>query len=422
MPHDHDAYAALRNRDYRLLLAGGILSTTGGEVLAVAVSWEVYQRTGSAAALGFTGLAQFLPVLILALPAGQVADHFSRKRIVQAAQTTFALSAVGLAILSLVEGPIALVYLCLVVIGCSRAFAMPARGSLLPLIVPSEQLANAVAWSTSGFQIANVVGPALGGLMIAGLGGIAAGVYLLAAGCLLTCVLMYIPIRPRAPARSAEPRSLASLFAGVRFVWRTDLMLAAITLDLFAVLLGGATALLAIFAEDILHVGPVGFGWLRASPAIGALLMGVVMAHRPPLKQAGRTLLVVVAGFGAATIVFGLSRNFWLSFAMLALTGALDNVSVVIRHTLMQMLTPDDMRGRVAAVNAVFISSSNELGAFESGVTAHWFGPVLSVVGGGIGTILVVLAVTFRWPRLLRLGTLHSALPVTSSEPPEKPS
>jgi MFS family permease len=200
-----------------------------------------------------------------------------------------------------------------------------------------------------------------------------------------------------------------SLLEGVRFVWRTELLLAAITLDLFAVLLGGATALLPIYASDILHVGPAGLGWLRSAPALGAVFMALALAHRPPLRRAGRALLWSVAGFGAATIGFGLSRDPLLSFALLALTGALDNVSVVVRGTLMHMLTPDALRGRVAAVNSVFISSSNELGAFESGMTAEWFGPVASVVGGGVGTILVVAAAMLRWPRLLALGSLPSA-------------
>jgi MFS family permease len=296
---------------------------------------------------------------------------------------------------------------------------MAARGALLFLLVPAEHLANAVTWNSSGFQIANVAGPALGGLLIAVLDRVA-GAYLLAAGCLLVCVGLLIPISPRPAARSSEPRSLRSLLAGIRFVWSTKPMLAAITLDLFAVLLGGATALLPIYATVILRVGPHEYGWLRAAPALGALLIAVVMAHRPPLQHAGRTLLLVVAGFGGAWIVFGLSTNVWLSFVMLGLTGALDNVSVVIRGTLMQTLTPDEMRGRVAAVNAIFISSSNELGAFESGITADWFGPVASVVGGGIGTILVVLAVMLRWPQLLRLGPLHAPLPTASSASYEK--
>ncbi len=401
---EHDPYAALRNRDYRCFLGGCVLASIGAEIQAVAVGWELYQRTGSAAALGLTGLAQFLPVLLLSLPAGQAADRYSRKILLQGAMATMALASLGLAWLSFATGPVWLVYLCLLLSGCGRAFAMPARASLLPLIVPLEELPNAITWNSSGWQIANVSGPALGGIVIAG--GSIVHAYFLAAGCALTCVVLLTPIRPRLPLLVKEARSLVSLLAGLHFVWHTPLLLAAITLDLFAVLLGGATALLPIFASDILEIGPEGLGWLRAAPALGALGMALLLAHRPPLRRAGRALLLAVAGFGVATIVFGLSGNAILSFGTLALTGAFDNVSVVVRGTIMQLLTPDAMRGRVAAINAVFISSSNELGAFESGMTAALFGPVISVVGGGIGTILVVLTAMSRWPQLMRLGPL----------------
>ncbi len=406
MQRAHDPYAALRGRDYRCLLAGGVLASIGSEMVAVAIGWELVERTGSAAMLGWAGLAQFLPVLLLALPAGQIADRHSRKRIFQLAQTTMALTSVGLALLSHLEGPIGLIFACLILAGCARAFSMPARSSLVPQVVPIELLSNAVAWNSSGFQVANVTGPALGGAVLAVLDR-AAGVYWLAAACSLACVVLVMPIQPRGSDRPRGNRSLASLLAGIQFVFRTELLLAAITLDLFAVLLGGATALLPIFAKTILEIGPVGYGFLRASPAIGAVLIALVLAHRPPLRRPGLALVLSVAGFGAATVGFGLSRDPVLSFLFLGLTGALDNISVVVRGTLMQVLTPDEMRGRVAAVNSVFISSSNELGAFESGMTAEWFGPVASVVGGGIGTGLVVLLVALRWPRLTRIGPLH---------------
>jgi MFS family permease len=402
MSGGHDAYAALRLPDYRRLLFGAVLASVGGEIQAVAVGWELYQRTGSAWALGFAGLAQFLPVLLLALPAGHAADQFSRKLIFQLALATLALSSAGLAALSFWEGPIELVYLCLTLAGMGRAFSAPARQALLAHIVPPETLGNAVTWNSSGWQIANVSGPALGGLIVT-LAGHFIVAYLAAGFCSLTCIFILAPIRPRPIIRLMAPtRSLGALLAGIRFVWQTKLLLAAITLDLFAVLLGGAVALLPIFAKDILHTGPAGFGWLRAAPAMGAFLMAIILAHRPPLRRPGLALLVAVAGFGGATIGFGLSQNYLFSFVMLVLTGALDNISVVVRGTLMQALTPDDMRGRVAAVNSVFISSSNELGAFESGATAALFGPVISVVGGGIGTLLVVLLAAIIWPRLYR--------------------
>jgi MFS family permease len=375
-------------------------------MLSVAVGWELYQRTESATALGLVGLVQFLPVFFLSLPAGHAADRYSRKRVYLLALGLMALASAALAVLSFVQGPVPLVFVCLFLVGVSRSFSAPARWSLVPQLIPRAVLANAVTWNSSGWQTASVVGPALGGLVIAAAGE-AGGAYAAAALVPLICAGLLAPVRPRAESRPAESVSLASLLAGLRFVWRTKLILATITLDLFAVLLGGATALLPIFARDILEVGPVGLGWLRAAPSLGALAMALILAHRPPLRRAGRTLLWSVAGFGAATVVFGLSENFALSFAMLALTGALDNVSVVVRGTLVQVLTPDSMRGRVSAVTAVFIGSSNELGAFESGVTADWFGPVWSVVGGGVGTVLVVLAVMLTWPQVLGLGSLR---------------
>jgi MFS family permease len=416
MPRAHDPYAALRHRDYRLLLAAGVLASVGGEIQATAVGWEIYQRTHSAASLGFVGLAQFLPVLLLALPAGHAADRHSRRVLFQLSQAAAGLASLGLATLSFWQGPVPLVFACLVLAGIARAFSSPNRSSLLPQVVPPAALGNAVTWNSSGWQFANVTGPAVAGAMLALAGGRAAPAYVLAAFCSLACVALLTPVRPRlAGPRMAHRRSPASLLAGARFVWRTELLLAAITLDLFAVLLGGATALLPIYATDILGVGAVGLGALRAAPAVGAMAMAVWIAHRPPLCRPGLALLVAVAGFGAATIVFGFSTNFWLSLAMLALTGALDNVSVVVRGTLMQMLTPDEMLGRVAAVNSVFISSSNELGEFESGAVAALVGPVASVVAGGVGTILVVLLTALRWPRLVRLGPLHHLRPADAA-------
>jgi MFS family permease len=417
MSAEHDAYAALRHRDYRLLLSGGVLTSIANEAQAVVVGWELYERTNSEWMLGLAGLAQFLPVLLLALPAGQAADYFSRKGQLRLAVLTAALTSLSLSALSFCQGAIWLIFACLVLGGVARSFAAPARSSLLTQVVTPQALGNAVTWNSSGWQFASVVGPALGGLGLA-VTGRADVVYLLSALLSLFCVFLLGPIRPQAVDRPPPARSLASLLSGVRFVWRTELLLAAITLDLFAVLLGGATALLPVYARDILHVGPAGLGWLRTAPALGAIVMAVFMAHRPPLRHPGRSLLLAVAGFGASIIVFGLSHNFALSFLMLALSGALDNISVVVRGTLMQTLTPDDMRGRVAAVNTVFISSSNELGAFESGATAGLFGPVPSVVGGGVGTVVVVLLVLWRWPALLRLGPLHALKSAGPAPPP----
>jgi MFS family permease len=415
-PESHDPYAALRHRDYRLLLGGGVLASIGSQIQTMAVYWELDDRTHDPADIGLAGLTQFVPVLLLALPAGHVADRFTRKHVVQAAQVGMMLAGLGLAGLSLVRGPVPLIYACLFLAGTCRAFIAPARGALVPAVVPAEHLANAVTWNSSGWQLASVSGPFLSGLLIEVGGRRAVGAYLVAAGCAAACALLLMPARPRAAARPVESPSLASLLAGVRFVWRTQLLLAALTLDLFAVLLGGAMALLPLYARDILHVGPVGLGWLWAAPALGALVMALAMAHVPPLRRPGVALLLAVAGFGAATVGFGLSDDPAVSFAFLALTGAFDNVSVVVRGTLVQVLTPDDMRGRVGAVNFIFISSSNELGACESGYTANWFGAVPSVVGGGLGTILVVVGVMLLWPGLLRLGPLHRPAVVTPEE------
>lgn len=412
MAESHDAYAVLRLPDYRRLLAGNVLAGLGSEMLHVAAGWELYERTGRSGALGLVGLVQFLPVLLLSLPAGHAADRYSRKVLYAAAQGLMAASALGLATLSFLQGPIPLVYLCLLLVGVARALLAPSRASLVPLLVPGELLTSAIAWNTSGWQFASVTGPALGGLVVALAGG-AAPAYLLSATGALVCTLLIASLRTPAPVRSPKAVTLASLFAGLRFVWETKLLLAALTLDLFAVLLGGATALLPVYARDVLEVGASGLGWLRAAPSLGALAMAFLLAHRPPLRHAGRALLLSVAGFGVATVVFGLSQNVIVSFVALALTGAFDNVSVVVRHTLVQKLTPDEMRGRVSAVNLIFISSSNELGAFESGTVAELFNPVVSVVSGGLGTLLVVVLVMLRWPQVRRLGALNEVKPAS---------
>jgi MFS family permease len=402
----HDPYAALRHREYRLFLSGRILSVIGQQMLDVAIGWELYERTHAALALGLVGLVLVVPIVALALPAGHAADRWDRRRIVLVTQLALAVGSLALAWLSFSRGPVALTYLCLFAIGVALAFNRPATAALLPQLVPLADFPNAVTWNSSGFQIASVVGPALGGAVI-GIRHHAGPVYILDAMLALAFFASVWGIARREPAGPGEPVTLESLLAGLAFVRRTKVILAAITLDLFAVLFGGATMLLPIFAKDILHVGPVGFGWLRAAPSAGALLMAVVLAHRPPLRRAGRSLLWAVAGFGIATIIFGLSRSFPLSMAMLLLIGALDNVSVVVRHTLVQVRTPDAMRGRVSAVNGVFIDTSNELGGFESGATAALFGPVASVVLGGLATLLVVAVVAHLWPELREMGSLH---------------
>jgi len=401
----HDAYSSFRQSNFPKYLSGNLISTAGMQMQAVAVGWELYERTGSALALGMVGLVEVLPLIVLALPAGHVADRYSRKRVLMWSQLLFAFSSIGLAAVSLSHGPIVVLYVLLFCGGIARTFQGAAKGSLLPQVVEPSQFANAVTWNSAGWQIASVIGPALGGLLI-GLTHRAWPVYLSAAVTALAFLVLLLGIHPLVSSGAPASASLEGLLGGVKFLRRTPVLLAAITLDLFAVLLGGAVTLLPIFAKDILHVGPTGLGWLLAGPSAGAVLVALVLAHRP-FRHAGRALLLAVAGFGAATIVFGLSRSFPLSLTMLVLLGALDGISVIIRSTLVQVRTPDQLRGRVAAINSLFIGTSNELGGFESGVLASAIGPVGSVVVGGVGTIVSVAVIARVWPEIRRLGRLE---------------
>ncbi|MCV3216043.1 MFS transporter [Plectonema radiosum NIES-515] len=409
-----DAFAALRIRDYRLFVIGRLLLFTGFQIRNIAVGWELYDRTGSAMVLGGVGLVQVLPILALTLIAGHVADKYNRKHIMIVTVLLSCLSSLGLAVASYTQAPIYLVYVCLFVTGAARAFNKPASDSLMWQLIPNNLFTNAATWNSSSFQLASVFGPAIGGYAIAlnaryanaSLGS-ATRVYVIAAFITFLSFVSVTLIKKPKTILSKEPLSIKALSAGAKFVWQNQLILAAITLDLFAVLFGGATALLPIFAKDILRVGPIELGYLQAAPSIGALIMAVILVHSPPLRKAGKALLLSVIGFGVVTIIFGLSRHLTLSLLMLALSGALDNISVVIRQTLVQIRTPDYLRGRVAAINGVFISASNELGGFESGLAAALFGPVVAVVGGGIGTILVVIAVASIWSGIGKLGALH---------------
>ncbi|OUL27647.1 MFS transporter [Nostoc sp. RF31YmG] len=402
----HDPFAALRFRDYRLFTIGRVLLFTGSQMQTVAIGWELYERTNSALVLGGVGLAQVLPMIALTLITGHVADRGDRKLITLLSILLLALCSLALAVVSYTQGAIILFYTCLLVTGVARAFLKPASDALMWQLIPTTVFTNAATWNSTSFQLATVIGPALGGFAIAALGS-ATGVYVLAAVAAFFCFALTLPIKEQKTNLSKEPISLKALSAGAKFVWQNQIILAAITLDMFAVLLGGAVALLPIFAKDILHVGPVELGYLQAAPSIGALIMAVLLAHLPPLRKAGPALLWSVVGFGVVTIIFGLSRWFWLSLLMLALSGALDSISVVIRHTLVQIRTPNHLRGRVAAINSVFISASNELGGFESGLAAALFGPIVSVVGGGIGTIVVVILTAMIWPEMRKLGALH---------------
>lgn len=404
-----DAYAVFRVANYRRYFIGNLMGIVGIQMLGIAVGWEVYERTGSNMKLGYIGLAQYLPILLFTLPAGQVADRFNRKVILMLSLALTSAAAFALCWLSMNHGRVEWIYGCLFLIGFSRAFQGPARSALVMQIVPREVFQNAVAWGSNAFEIATVTGPALGGLMIAFFGK-ATWVYLVTATVALIYIVLLTGVTQPNAAEHREPITWPGFISGLKYVWSSKVITASISLDLFAVLLGGAVTLLPVYAKDILKVGPSGLGWMRAMPSIGAVIMSFVIAHRPAIRNAGRTLLLTVAGFGIATIIFGLSTQIWLSLLMLALVGAFDNISVVIRQTLVQLQTPESLRGRVSAVNSLFIGTSNELGGYESGLVAEYFGPVASVVSGGIGTLLVVGIVAGIWPQLRRYGALGTRI------------
>jgi MFS family permease len=401
----HDPYAALRQRDFRLLLTGRFITSFGNEMLSFAIGWELWLRTHQAFVLGMVGLVQVIPVILLSLPAGHVADQYNRKRIVVITEVFLALCVLGLGWLSYTQGPLYWIYALLLGIGIARAFNDPASSTLLPQTVEPELFSNAATWSTSTWQFASITGPALAGLLIGFFNNVTF-IYLFDALAALTFCVFLMLIKGRQLALAEKSATWESVTEGFKFMKNTKVILAAITLDMFAVLFGGAVALLPIYATDILKVGPQGLGIMRAAPSIGALIMAFAIAHLPPMKNAGRTLLIAVTGFGLATIVFGVSRSFFLSVAMLALLGGLDNISVVIRGTLLLTQTPDEMRGRISSVNSIFIGISNELGSFESGLAAALFGPIIAVVAGGIGTILVVLIVAKVFPEMAKLKSL----------------
>ncbi|MEI9999194.1 MAG: MFS transporter [Verrucomicrobiota bacterium] len=410
-----DPYAVLRLANYRYFVLARSFFTLAMQMQTVAVSWDIYQRLhmnpGDAAlALGLIGLVQVLPMLLLALPGGHAADRFDRKTILRSTQLLFAVCAMALLILSKHQGHVGLYYLVLGIAGCGRAFTAPAVTAFFPTLIPRDLLPNAMTWNSTIFQVTAMAGPAVGGLIVASWGPSTS--YLVNILCSGLSFLTFSLTAPSAVRTERPPVTWDSLVSGVRFVFGTRLLLGLFCLDLFAVLLGGATALLPIFANTILHVGPSGYGLMRAAPSLGAIIMAVITAHLRPWRTAGRVMLFGVAGFGVATIVFGLSKLFWLSLVALALTGMCDNISVVVRQTVMQMITPDAMRGRVSAITFLFISCSNELGELESGLTARWFGAINSVVLGGIGTVLVVFGANVIFPEIGKLRRLHELKPV----------
>ncbi|AOX99977.1 MFS transporter [Jeongeupia sp. USM3] len=393
------------HRPFLAFWSAQVMTAGGFQVLTVAIGWQMYTLTGSALDLGLTGLFEFLPRVLFMLQIGHVADKYERRLI---CALTKALQVAGA--LLLFAGSIGgwlnreTIFAVAFLLGTARAFEMPAMQALLPGIVPAPLLPTAVAAAASARQAAIIIAPAIGGFLYA-VGpdltyGLSALAYAIATG------LMFA-LPQQKPQGGAQKATLDNLLAGIRFIRSRPDILGAISLDLFAVLLGGATALLPIFAKDILHTGPWGLGLLRSAPAVGAIAMSVWLAHHPLRHRVGRTMFAAVAAFGVATIVFGVSTQFWLSLAALVVLGAADMVSMVIRGTFVQLETPDTMRGRVSAVNGLFIGASNQLGEFESGVTAALFGPMLAVVLGGVGTLAVVVVWMRLFPTLAQRDTLH---------------
>ena len=410
-----DPYAAMRFPGYRWFVSGRAFYVLALQMQTVAVSWQIYQRLKAtphqaALALGYIGLVQVVPVLLFSIPAGQVVDRFDRRLVLMGTQLVVAICSVWLLYLSLIHAPVAAFYAVLFLAGIARAFTAPAVNAYYTALVPREVLPNAATWNSTIFELTSMTGPAVGGIIVASAG--ADWCYLANLACVvLSFTLFVFAIPPWKVAIERTRMTWGTLLTGVRFVFGTRLLLAMLCLDLFAVLLGGATALLPIYAHDILHGGADAYGILRAAPSVGAIAMALLTMRIKPWRHAGRTLLWAVLGFGLATLVFGLSRSFWLSILALVATGACDNVSVVIRQTLTQLITPDAMRGRVSSVSFIFVSCSNQLGEFESGGTAALLGPVGSVVLGGCGTIAVVMAARWIFPELKKVGRLTDLTP-----------
>ena len=382
------AYTAFQSRNYRLLLAANTLSHIATQMLGVVVAWDLYQTAHSPVVLGNVGLVQIIPVFLVTFAAGHYADRYDRSRIAVLTQSVAVLVGFLLAFAGSGRG-VVLIYAALFFTGAVRGFQWPVASALMPQTVPPEALTNAISWNGAGREFATVGGPAAAGLMLAAFGSEA--VYFAQAACSLTAVACFWAMRvPKVERGEQQTGGWRTMSEGIRFVWCDKVILSAISLDLLAVFFGGATALLPIFADDILHVGATGLGWLRAAPAVGAGLMSLYLAHHSHIKHAGLVLLISVAAFGLATVGFATATVVGLSFSMLFLLGLFDSVSVVLRLSLVQMRTPDALRGRVAAVNGLFIACSNQWGAVESGYAAKWLGTVPSVIWGGVATIGVV--------------------------------
>jgi len=439
-----DPYLALRDPGYRRYITGHFLSNVGRQALSAAAMWQIYQWTNSATALGLVGLVNVLPLLALALPAGALADRLDRRVIIHRSMLVSTALSVALVLVSYFHSSLpypaplraangllrslALVFerqvdpatlhfdnpalplllLILFLHAVVRVLANPARASLVPQLLPASSLNNAITWNTSLFELSTVAGPAMGGFLVA-FGGYAA-VYTLDVVFSLSLALIVVGLPVRNLQRPPAPAA-TGMMKGASFIWRREPLLAALSLDLFAVLLGGAVALLPIYADKILLVGPIGFGWLRAAPAIGAALAAIVSTHLSPFRRPGVVTLWSVAGFGVAITVFSFSTHYWLSFLALFLSGVFDNVSVVIRHTMVQLLTPDNLRGRVTAVNQVFIGCSNEISSLRAGLAAALLGPVTAAALGGLGIFAVTAFVARKWPALRQVPPLHTLQP-----------
>jgi MFS family permease len=436
-PAAESSYAVFKNADFVRYLTGRFVASLGQQMLVVAVDWELYQRTHSALPLAFVGLSLMVPMILCTIPAGHFADVFNRKKIILISTLTVALASIALALASYFSTPIFWIYIILIILGAARTFLWPASAAFVVSLVPRNQFARAVTFNSGLFQFSSVIGPPAFGAVVALTPhaeehATAWTVYALNFLASIACFALVAPIKHAHKVRSAEPVSARSLVEGFNFVYRNKIILGVITLDLFAVLLGGTVTILPIYAKDVFHGGAGTLSWLRNAMAIGAVVCAFVLAHRPPLQKAGKAMLWSVAIFGITTVLFGIANKncfgdlisvtdatwFWFAFTMLALAGFVDNISVVVRQTLVQILTPDEKRGRVSAVNSLFINTSNELGGFRSGIVAYLFtapsflgnaaatGAVVSTVTGGIGTIVVVLAVAWIWPEIRKYGKL----------------
>ncbi len=403
-----DGRAAFQYPSFVLFQTARFCIVLATEMQSVAVGWQVYEITKRPLDLGLVGLAQFLPGILLFLVSGHVADRYDRRKLIVICYVGFALCC-GLLLLTSVHDvcSVAYIFAVLVLLGVVRSFTGPVSRALLPQLVPEEHFPSAVAWASTIFQGAAILGPALGGLIYAFFRGPSA-VYVLAVLMAVAAIICTLQIKTQAKPRAREPINFTTVSAGLRYIWREKLILGSISLDLFAVFLGGAVALLPIYAREILLTGPWGLGLLRTAPGIGAAAMALFLAHRPIRRKVGLIMLWCVAGFGFFTILFGLSHSLILSLIALVFVGATDMVSVIVRGVLIQVATPDEMRGRVNAVDMVFIGASNEFGEFESGLTAQWFGTVPAVVIGGIGTLVVTAIWAWRFPELRKVEQIHS--------------